>query len=352
MCEQGQCIDETCVNGTLDGSESDVDCGGEGCLPCAEGKLCNSAEDCATAFCDDGSHASGGAGGSAGGAGGSTTGVGGNSSNAAVCAQCTDNADCSPVGGFCDNGSCTQGKAQGETCSSHEECASGFCPPEDGVCCDTNCIGSCEACVAAKTGGEDGTCTPVTADTDPDAECSDAGAASCGANGTGCNGDAAAPACNLYPSGTECASASCTSGSASDASSCDGSGSCVATNPVACAPYACDSGGTACLTTCATNTDCDASSYCNTSGACVAKKTNGDGCTDAGQCQSGFCPGDDGVCCDMACNGLCSACLASKTGGTNGVCDFVCDGSGSGQRVPAELQRQRRMPVIVTPAHA
>ncbi|MCA9690034.1 MAG: FG-GAP repeat protein, partial [Myxococcales bacterium] len=40
----------TCLNGQLDGDETDVDCGG-GCSPCARGQLCLAAEDCATARC-------------------------------------------------------------------------------------------------------------------------------------------------------------------------------------------------------------------------------------------------------------------------------------------------------------
>jgi hypothetical protein len=335
VCEQGKCLDATCVDGMLGGSESDVDCGGD-CLPCAEGKQCNGPEDCATMFCDDGSvtAGTGGAGGGgvggsggSGGAGGAATGGGGAApSGPAVCAACDDDADCAPVGGYCDAGTCSDGKDNGETCSGHAQCASGFCPPGDGVCCDDTCNSGCEACVASKTGSPDGTCAPVTADTDPDSECADLGAASCGADGSGCNGDVVSPGCNVYPSGTECAATGCSAGMSSDASSCDGDGTCVPSNPVACAPYACDSAGSACLTTCTTNVDCDASSYCNTSGACVAKKALGDGCGDAGECQSGFCPGDDGVCCDMACSGTCSACLASKTGGTNGSCGFIPNG--------------------------
>jgi hypothetical protein len=59
----------------------------------------------------------------------------------------------------------------GEPCRSGIECVSGNCPVEDGVCCDTMCSGTCEACVVSKTGDSDGICSPVLAGTDPDEEC-------------------------------------------------------------------------------------------------------------------------------------------------------------------------------------
>ncbi len=45
---------------------------------------------------------------------------------------------------------------QGEVCSSAGECGTGFCA--DGVCCNTSCAGSCEACSSALTGEADGIC--------------------------------------------------------------------------------------------------------------------------------------------------------------------------------------------------
>jgi hypothetical protein len=40
----------SCANGVQDGSESDVDCGGD-CPPCAHGRSCESARDCASGRC-------------------------------------------------------------------------------------------------------------------------------------------------------------------------------------------------------------------------------------------------------------------------------------------------------------
>ena len=54
--------------------------------------------------------------------------------------------------------------AQGNSCSSDCECASGFCA--DGVCCNRACNGGpCEACSAAKGASSDGQCTLLSAAT-------------------------------------------------------------------------------------------------------------------------------------------------------------------------------------------
>ncbi|MBI4705981.1 MAG: SBBP repeat-containing protein [Deltaproteobacteria bacterium] len=90
---------------------------------------------------------------------------------------CAGDGDCA-AGYACKGGLCL--KAGGQACGGAGECASGFCA--DGVCCDEACAGLCRACSAAKTGGKDGACAPVTAGTDPDAECAPAvcdGAGAC-----------------------------------------------------------------------------------------------------------------------------------------------------------------------------
>jgi hypothetical protein len=44
----------TCSDGVKNGSETDVDCGGPDCPPCANGRLCTKNTDCGTARCGDG----------------------------------------------------------------------------------------------------------------------------------------------------------------------------------------------------------------------------------------------------------------------------------------------------------
>jgi hypothetical protein len=65
-------------------------------------------------------------------------------------------------------------------------------------------------------------------------------------------------------------------------------------------------------------------------GACDAtgcKLDNGQSCTTGAQCLSGHCPGDDGVCCNQACNATCRSCIGSQTGGTTGTCGNVLAGT-------------------------
>ncbi|MFH2008092.1 MAG: hypothetical protein ABI333_16035 [bacterium] len=221
----------------------------------------------------------------------------------------------------CDGGGCVTDKANGEACAAGSECASGFCPTADGVCCDAACNTLCLACLESKTGDADGTCAPVTADTDPDGECADLGPESCGGDGSGCNGDAVAPGCNLYDSSTVCEDADCTAGVQTPARYCDGAGTCEVATPANCEPFACNAAGTACLASCGGDGDCDASSYCDGAGACVPKSGDGTACTDDRQCLNGHCV--DGLCCDAACDSTCEACDAARTGGADGVCGPV-----------------------------
>ncbi len=211
-------------------------------------------------------------------------------------------------------------RALAGTCASGSECASGRCI--DGVCCDRAC-GGCEACTAAKKGsGADGTCGAVAAGSDPNGACAaDAGfPASCKADGN-CNGSGACR--TVAPSGTSCAAQACSAGVQSSARACDAAGSCVAATTLGCGAYACS--GASCGTTCSGDPQCAVGSYCAGS-ACVTKMAQGAACLAANECASGQCV--DGVCCDVACAGKCTACSAAKKGkGVDGVCEAIVDGN-------------------------
>ena len=58
------------------------------------------------------------------------------------------------------------GRVNGEDCGGSTECSSAHCV--DGVCCESACVGECEACNVA---GQKGTCAPVPDGTDPAMEC-------------------------------------------------------------------------------------------------------------------------------------------------------------------------------------
>lgn len=118
----GSCVDRGCTNGVRDGDETDVDCGGAGCAPCADGKACESGGDCASGACDSASK----------------------TCSAPACDDGTKNGDetdtdcggpqCAPCG-------------NGRACAVDSDCASGFCG-------ESECKDSCNDGV--KNGAETG----------------------------------------------------------------------------------------------------------------------------------------------------------------------------------------------------
>jgi alpha-tubulin suppressor-like RCC1 family protein len=89
----------------------------------------------------------------------------------------------------------------------------------------------------------------------------------------------------------------------------------------------CLAGGECCSQYCAPGNTCQpaGSSSSSSSSSGGAARPNGELCTAASQCQSGFCV--DGFCCDSACTDACHACSADHTGGTSGTCGPVTNGS-------------------------
>lgn len=51
LCHEGTCIGAGCMNSALDGTETDVDCGGGGCKPCITAQSCGVDIDCETGVC-------------------------------------------------------------------------------------------------------------------------------------------------------------------------------------------------------------------------------------------------------------------------------------------------------------
>ncbi len=310
------CRRKACKDALRDGFETDVDCGGKECDPCANGKGCFGAIDCKSGFCKPLESGAGGAGGAgAGGAGGMGAGGGMLAEPTGVCLACEKDPDCAGLPGtYCTKGVCTPQKKIGIACAGANECASGFCA--DKVCCDVACNGACASCVAADTGGADGSCGPVKAGTDPAGECNISAQGTCGAKGAGCNGDAKNPRCVLWDAGTECIAQTCKDALHVTAhGTCDGGGSCKPGATSDCGDYKCQ--GKACLAACAGDGDCIDADYC-AGQSCAAKKATGASCGGANQCKSGFCV--DGVCCDGACNGACAACSKAKGADVDGAC--------------------------------
>ena len=350
QCSSSSCVDSVCCNtscaaacqacsavrkgsgsdGTCGaiaaGTDPDSDCADQGAASCGTSGVCDGASSCQkygpSTSCGAASCASGvqKAASTCNGSGTCTAGAS-SSCGLYLCggtacrATCDVNSDCVDTA-YCAGKECVAKKVLGQGCATAAQCGSGVCA--DSVCCESVCGGSCVACVGSKTGASDGKCAAIIPATDPDAECTDQGAASCGANGL-CDG---VGACQRYPSGTTCVGATCSSGTQTSVRTCNGLGTCSTGLTAACAPYLC--GTSACATSCSADAQCTSGSYCS-SPSCVTKKANGAACTGGNQCTSGSCT--DGVCCNVACAGSCQACSAAKTGGTSGTCANVPGGA-------------------------
>jgi hypothetical protein len=196
------------------------------------------------------------------------------------------------------------GKANGESCAAAADCRSGHCA--DGVCCDSACDGTCQAC---NVPGRGGSCSFAPLGS-KHRGCRAEAPAGCGLDGT-CDG---AGACRKYPSGTRCAPGTCAAGSITGVGTCDGMGTCVTGQTEVCAPFNCDPSGPEpkCLSSCQSSTDCVAGRNCVQSSC--GKKYEGAPCAGGLECASGFCA--QGVCCDAACDGQCVACNQPGSQGT------------------------------------
>jgi hypothetical protein len=184
--------------------------------------------------------------------------------------SCAHNTDCAP-NNYCNSGSSCVGQIDGGLlCDATAKdgpaasCSTGHCA--DTVCCDSDCTGTCKACLSSKTAVANGTCSPISAGTDPDNEC----------GLSWCNGSSGSPAC---------------------------------------------------LTTCSGDSNCKPTAFCDDRGGgpgpftCTGDLDGGSSCTRSSQCV-GNANCVDSFCCDSACTGPCKSCNGSVTvGGTNGHCD-------------------------------
>jgi hypothetical protein len=256
------CVGATCMDTTLNGDETDIDCGGS-CPPCADNLDCNLATDCNSLFCDTVNGPCGGGGGGAGGMGGSGgSGGSGGMGPAGCCQACVTDTDCAGAPNtWCDSGSCAPLKANGTACAGDNECTNGNCPGQDSVCCDTACNATCEACLMTKTTVADGTCALVTVNTDLDNDCTP--------GGTGCAGN------DCSGTSTACLPDSNTSQVCRvSAGDCDVDETCDGAN-VACPTDAF-------VTQCQTDGACTGSDACDGAGSCLL--ATGQSCTMASQC--------------------------------------------------------------------
>jgi len=227
--------------------ETDVDCGGPDCEPCAAGLACDRDGDCDSGVC----HVSG------------------------LCdtPRCNDDVRNGSEGGVDCGGDCLKPCEQGADCVEDEDCETSHC--SDGVCCGVACTGLCEQCVAGT-----GACTLIADDADPEEECEGVtnfcnGAGSCtGCGDLGKNGFETDVDCG----GTECARCAVGLDCAVD-SDCD---SCLC-EADACAAPRCENSE---RDGCETDVDCG--------GPCGETCGDGQACTEKLDCASHACV--DGSC--------------------------------------------------------
>ncbi|MBI2389585.1 MAG: VCBS repeat-containing protein [Deltaproteobacteria bacterium] len=340
----GVCFDRTCDDFARGGTETDVDCGGDRCKPCGEGKACALGRDCTSGVCTGGKCAGPSCGDGVRNGNESDVDCGGSCPACATWKRCGKGGDCasgSCIAGACQSSSCGDGlKNGGETdidcggvcAAGGKTCAAGRSCGIDGDCASA----FCKASVCAVSSCTDG----LKHGTETDIDCGGTCPTKC-AIGKGCTAS------------TDCATGVCSGGKCSAPSCSDGvkNGTETATD--------CGGGcpGCADLSACLVNADCT-SRYCSSGSCAVATCTDGvsDGKETGIDCGGGTCPacgtgnpcsvGSDcvgGVCTagtcaapsctdavkngsetDIDCGGSCSSigrkCAAGKKCSVNGDC--------------------------------
>ncbi len=272
---------------------------------------------------------SGGAGASGGSGGESSTGGGGIGGEPCVPENCTEGTDCQ--GAECDaNDNCTYPALQAETgCNSYNGSEPGYC--DDNGACAWECLtaADCSTAQNQQCSATTHSCIPVTCSNDE--KDSDETDVDCGGSCDSCSdgldclvfGDCQSGFCDVGGAGGT------GGGGAGGGSTIGGGGTGVA---------GAGGGGptVGTCTDCTDDSDCQSGFFCDlgdlissTDDHCTAELADGATCDDVSgrQCVNGNCPADDLVCCDAACGGICDACLASKTGGTDGICGAVNAGT-------------------------
>ncbi|MCA9664792.1 MAG: hypothetical protein KC503_04365 [Myxococcales bacterium] len=217
----------------------------------------------------------------------------------------------------CGSASCSAGSLEAPVCDGAGGCAKtptlcdGFACEASGSACKSSCSdnGDCSGtfqCVGGKCVNQ----LP--------------NGASCGNNDDAC-------ASKHCVDGVCCGSASCDA-----CNRCDIAGSEGSCAPLRCGPYTCDAAASpaACKVACSADGDCDSGYYCDANKKCVSKKTDGQSCGTAAQCQSGFCVKEgaatSGVCCNRACGGGSNVCESCQLAGKVGTCTFKPAGTSCG----------------------
>jgi hypothetical protein len=224
--------------------------------------------------------------------------------------ECANDGECDDEH-FCASSTCFEKKLQGEGCTQSNECQSDKCV--DGFCCNSDCLGKCEACDVENS---EGVCVQVPSGPPHGSRgaCEGAGTeceGTCGTNPTKC--DFAQVACG----DSTCQSGVQTSGVCSIAQD----GVCTTTD-TPCGAFACDPAGEVCFSSCVDTEQCADGAICRSDGTCAAVSSTE--CDDSILVEPN---GNSIDCAPFRCDG--AACLTRCVSVDDCVEGKVCDGAGA-----------------------
>ncbi len=316
VCLMNLCVAEHCQNMMLDqGLETDIDCGGTECPPCANNLGCQGPTDCQSGFCLN-----------------------------MTCTACADDVDCDEAVQWCNDanngGTCEAKKPDGQTCGGETECTSDNCI--DGFCCGSNGCPDCQSC---NIPGSEGTCSndPGGTGCDDGTFCNGTdmcdGGGTCVHSGNPCPGpdgdNDCSESCNEGAddcSGNDPNNSACNDGTfCNGTDTCNNSGSCANHTGDPCpgpdgdanCAESCNEGADNCTANDPNNSACDDGTFCN----------GNDTCNNAGSCANHMGDPCTGPLCTDACNEGAGNCTMQQASGS--ACDAdgdmmpgTCNGGG------------------------
>jgi len=301
---------ETCTDGAQNGTETDIDCGGDLCAPCGNGGGCDGATDCLSGYCDPLSDTCAPA-------------------PSETCADGVLNGDETDVD--CGGPLCSA-CALGDDCATATDCVSGYCDPISDTCAsnpgetcgdgvhnqdetDVDCGGaSCAPCGLADACAANSDCSSGNCDVGVTDTCVPASAATCSdgvTNGDETDADCGGPTCAACSLGDDCAAnGDCASG-ACDVGVTD---TCVPGSVATCFDGVANGDET--------DTDCG--------GPACAPCSLGDVCAGDGDCSSGACDVGNSDTCIQATGATCGDGLLNQDETDTDCGGSICAACGVG----------------------
>jgi hypothetical protein len=191
-CLDTKCISITCLDMSLDGAETDIDCGGPECKPCGTGKACSVVADCGSHVCATTCQAPSCTDGVKNGAESAIDCGGTCAKKCGVGLGCASDGDC--LGGDCASGAClpTCNDLATDGAESDVDCGGGNCAGCGlGKACNTGADCASGTCAGGLCAATDPTCANGTLDgTESAIDCGGSACLGCGVGATcGVDGD-------------------------------------------------------------------------------------------------------------------------------------------------------------------